>query len=374
MKKSITGRTAVICALCCALSLLNFGLAPAEVVISKTDKVTVGIYGQINRAILYANDGDNDEFYHVDNDNSSTRVGLKVKAKPNDKFTVGGNLEFEYQSNASNLVWQEETNTSDEQFDKRIVEVYVESMLGKLTLGHGSTASDNSTEVDLSETKVVTYANVAAFAGGIRFFDDGKDVLSTLKVSDAFNNMDGLSRMDRVRYDTPTFKGFSLAASTVSDDDDDAEDVSLWYKGEIAGIKAAGAVSYVNYSSSDTKKNQVSGSVSFLAPFGLNLTVAAGNREHEASSRDDAYYYLTKVGYIAKLFSFGTTAFAVDYGRFENVKINDDEADTFGVFAVQKLADWNTEIFIGFREYQLDRVTNDYSDIDAVMCGVNIKF
>ena len=45
------------------------------------DKVSVQLYGQINRALLYADDGNESKLYFVDNKNSSTRFGFNAKAR-----------------------------------------------------------------------------------------------------------------------------------------------------------------------------------------------------------------------------------------------------------------------------------------------------
>jgi predicted porin len=74
------------------------------------DKVSVQLYGQVNRAFLAADDGDSSDYYFVDNDNSSSRIGLIGESKVNDDITIGTRMEFEYQSNASNVVNQEDKN------------------------------------------------------------------------------------------------------------------------------------------------------------------------------------------------------------------------------------------------------------------------
>jgi hypothetical protein len=379
MNKTKLVKSVIFAAICGALVMGGFGVALADVSVYKTDKINMDIYGQINRGVLYTNDGNQGEFYSVDNDSSSTRIGTKIIAKPSDKFIVGGNLEWEYQSNDSDLVSQTAPNTTGDQFRDRIIEVFVESpYFGRLTLGQGWTASDNSTEVDLSGTNVVTYASIQSMAGGMLFYNDRTRALTTVKVSDAFNNMDGLSRTDRVRYDTPSFYGFKLAGSVTSKSADDDKDMSLWYKGKLGIIKTEGAISYVWYSASNTTlRNQFSGSFSLLADFGLNLTFAAGHREFVPSARTGADYYWGKLGYIADLFSFGKTAFSVDYGRYDDMALNKDEAKTICGAVVQSLKDWNSEIYLAYRNYQLDRVTVpavDYENIDAVMFGVRVKF
>jgi len=48
--------------------------------------------------------------------------------------------------------------------------------------------------VDLSGTSLVGYSEVSDMSGGILFFDNTTKSLSSLKISSAFSNMDGLSR------------------------------------------------------------------------------------------------------------------------------------------------------------------------------------
>jgi len=348
------------------------------------DKHSIEVYGQVNRAVLYADDGDEGELYNVDNDFSSTRIGLKAKYNPESNITIGANLEFEYQINPSGKVWQGDKNYDDdaEKFLKRIIEVYVKGSLGTLSLGHGSTASDNTTELDLSGTAVVSQSKVHSMAGGIRFFDKNAGALSTAKIADVFNNLDGFHRQDRIRYDSPSFYGVTLSASVTNDDDDSigddgtVTDGALSYKGSIGDMKVLGAVAYVDYGSTSYYKNLICGSVSMLLKNGLNTTFAAGIREKEDSALNDATYYYGKVGYIANIFSVGPTAFAVDYGVYKDIRrtSNDDEADTLGFFIVQNITKWNTEFYFGYRNYSLDREGMDVDDINAGMIGIRVKF
>lgn len=338
--------------------------------------VSIQLYGQINRAVLFTYDGDGSDTYHVDNDNSSTRIGAKIKANPAvaEGLTVGANLEFEYESNASNKVSQINSDPNDDDFVKRKIEAFVEGKYGKLTLGHGPTASDGTTEVDLSGTKVVSYSRVAAFAGGSLFYDETADALSGTSISSVFNNMDGYARKDRIRYDSPKFSNFQVAVSTTAENGDDAEDIAVRYKNKFGSTKVSAAVSFVNFRSSNSLDNQFSGSVSCLFDSGFNVTLAAGMRDFDASGRDEAIFYFGKLGYIAKLTPIGTTAFSIDYGQYDDIKVENDEANTVGVMVVQKLKKWNTEIYAGFRHHELDRNGADFDDILAGMAGLRVKF
>jgi len=123
-----------------------------------------------------------------------------------------------------------------------------------------------------------------------------------------------------------------------------------------------------------TVKNQYDGSFSLLLNNGLNFTMAGGLRDIKEDNRDDSGFWYTKIGYKASLFSTGVSAFSLDYGQFNDIAVNDDEAKTFGAAFVQDIKDWGTEIYLIYRFYQLDRDYYDFDNINAVMTGARIKF
>ena len=127
----------------------------------------------------------------------------------------------------------------------------------------------------------------------------------------------------------------------------------------------------------------MSGSASVLLNFGLNFTVAYGNAEFEdptpTTDRDDASYTYFKVGYKFKAFSFGTTAVSVDYGMFDDFSAEEDEGTVYGFQLVQKIKPINTEFYLGFLNFVLDRDALAYTDvyledIQTIMSGVRFKF
>jgi hypothetical protein len=243
---------------------------------------------------------------------------------------------------------------------------------GKLSLGHGDTASNNTAEVDLSGTDVVGYSSIADMAGGQFFFDNDTDTLSNTTIGDVFSNFDGLSRDDRLRYDTPDFYGFVASGSVVSGD---AADVALRYSAKFGDFKLAAAAAYSDpASNSGSVDDTIDGSISVLHGSGFNLTFAGGTRDYKVSGRDDGMFYYGKLGYQRKFFSIGTTAMSVDYSRNEDVEQDGDEADTVGFQFVQNIDQWATEYFLGYRYHSLDRDNTDFKDINAVMTGLRVKF
>ena len=364
------------------------GAVPPDVVRNKNgDKVAVQIYGHANRAFLVAGDGSNTDYYFVDNDNSSSRMGTIATARVTDDISFGGHFEFEYQSNASNQVNQNNKNPGDagdgNGFDERVVEATVTSKrFGKLYLGKGYTASDGTSEVDLSGTSVVTYSSIQDMAGGIRFYDEDTNTLSTTTVGNAFDNLDGLSRRNRLRYDSPNFWGFSLQGGILSD----GGDVALKYAAKWGeNWKFAAAASYANPQAQRNEiDDQVSGSASILHSSGLNLTMAGGYADlrhdlvnPDGSDRDDdPTFYFAKLGYRANLFKFGETRFSVDYSRHDDRDQDRDEATAIGGAVVQDLSKWGMEYYLGYRWHELDRGegSTDFDDVNAMMTGVRVKF
>lgn len=345
---------------------------PKDLVRSTGDKVSARIYGQVNRGLLYVNDGENSDLMFVDNDNSSTRIGFLGNARLNDDLTAGARIEVQFESNSTAAVSQDDQSVGPNNFTERHLDLFFESKAyGKLSIGQGSTASDSTSEVDLSGTDVVGYSSISDLAGGIKFYDTAADTLSNVRIGDVVSNMDGLSRKDRLRYDTPTFAGLVLSTSLV---EDEQQDLAIRYSRKFQGTKIAAAIAYANTEASSTVKNQFNGSVSALIDSGLNATFAAGYQDTDAANRDDPIFYYIKLGYILNIFDMGSTALALDYGRFNDIAQNDDEVDTIGAFAVQNLTNWGTELYLGYRYHSLDRSGFDYDDIHVILSGARIKF
>lgn len=340
-------------------------------VVSKQPKVDVSLYGQINRAGLWADNGDSSKVYFVDNAFSSTRMGLDAIAAVGESVNIGGKLEYEIISNSSLEVNQDAEDTTAS-FKLRHADAFIENKsLGKIFLGQGSTSADTTAERDLSGTTVVNYSAVHDLAGGQLWYDSISQTLLTSQVKSVFDNMDGLSRRDRIRYDSPEFAGMQFSASAI---ESGAFDTAATYSRKYDETSVVAAIGYA--SSSDLTKwdDQIDGSFSVLLPSGLNFTLAGGVQQYDLDDRNDPNYWYAKLGYKAKLLSPGVSAFALDYGMWNEIELNEDEAQSLGLTYVQDFKDWGTEFYIAYRLYSLDREDLSADDINSVMSGVRVKF
>ena len=369
MKKSYSVKIATAIVTGC-LVLGGSTLALAEHVMkSGTDIVEVKLYGQVNRALMYGDNGNDSELFHVDNDNSSTRLGLNGKAKISDTFSTGIKFEAEWQYNASNSVSFADPKV-DGDFSLRKFELFLESKnYGKLTMGQGDTASNGTSEVDLSGTSVAGYSDVETWGGGLVFYDNTA-LADGPSVGSVFNNMDGHSRQDRLRYDSPSMAGFTLSGSAI---ENKQWDLAARYNGDFEGWKIKGALAYSD-DGDDSNDSWVNGSISMLLDMGLNATFAAGQIDRDSNDRDPKFYYF-KFGYLTKAMTdAGKTAISIDFLMNEDISANEDEADEFGVQLVQKIDNWGTEFYGAYRLFKLDRPGANFDDVWTLAGGARIKF
>jgi hypothetical protein len=347
--------------------ILFVSIAAVLVLLPSAQAVDFKISGQINRAILWADNGHDDDYWFVDNDNSSSRFRFTGSNDFDNNFSVGIVWEVEMQSNASNAFdIDDDDDIGDVTFDERKLEFYIDHTYGRLWLGQGSMASDGTAEVDLSGTDVITYSGIADIAGGVTFRDKDDKNTVLAAIGDVFSNFDGLGRRDRVRYDTPKFGPVYFSTSAGNGD---IWDVAGRFAYEFGGFgKFAAAAAYAD-GKSRFGWNQYDASASFLHSSGLNLTGAFGVRDFDESGKDDGQSYYVKLG-----FTRGKHAVSVDYTVTEDLDVDGDEADSIGVGYVFNA--WESvQFYGGWRIHMLERDNiSDPDDISAVMIGGRVKF
>lgn len=393
MKNSVQHITVLAAAL-----LLGASAASALEIKSGSDKVQARLYGEVNRALMYADDGYQDKVFHVDNSNSESRIGLSGEVSASDCLTVGSNIELKWQDNPSHAVSMQEESIGGE-FVQELVELYFDRKdFGKISVGFGGMASDGSSEVDLSGTDLIGNAGVADVGGGLFFYDAAADTYHDSEgvgttVSDVFKRhccelfnritADGLGKRNRLRYDTPEFAGFSVA---VAAGEQESYDLALNYSSEFDGWQIAAMAAWMepggnsDHDCGNGDYTQMNASISVLFDFGLNLTAGYGRREVDnlPVNGEDPEFVYGKIGYkFNQLVQVGSTAVSFDYGVYENAdhQTIDENGTAVGVQLVQELSDYSTALFVGYRLFSLEDNTGaDYEDISVVMAGAQFSF
>ncbi|MES9946412.1 MAG: porin [Candidatus Thiodiazotropha sp.] len=333
-------------------------------------KTKLSISGWVNRMVNVVDDGGETEAYFVDNDNSESRLKFRGTHEVSDDLTIGGYMELTIAPNRSVFVSQNSKERNND-FDQRWVEAYFDSKsLGKLSFGKGGVAAHGTGLQDLSGTNVIAYATIVDTAGGMLFREQG-GTLTDIRILDAFHSFDsGQFRRNRVRYDTPTFGGFKLGATAMSDE---RYDGAVYWKGQGAGFKAKAAAGITD-PNVDGRGNVIGGSFSVLhEDTGLNLTYSTGEWERDTGS--DATNQYVKLGWRKRFNSFGETAFGVDYTKSEHISNPDDEATSTGLAVVQNFDKYGLEIYGSYRTHELDRAVGaPVDDLDVLTIGTRVKF
>ncbi|MBO9471992.1 porin [Shimia sp. R10_1] len=336
-------------------------------------------YGHLGGAITQVDDGVDSRTEFNDLSASSSRIGAWYE-----RGVAGGTLKFNFETSLGLRGTDSVSQTSNDDFVdwqktniRKVEAIYETERFGTFYLGQGSMASDGSAGAgDLSGTDLAGGVAVADTAGGY-FFRDAAGNLTDVNIGKIFDGLDG-SRRGRVRYDTPTFNGFTVSAAAGTDilnDGVDTEfyDLAVYYENTFGDYEVAGAVSYEQTAKSSNDAETVVASVGTLhTPTGLSANVALGSRDRETGVDSD--YVYVKLGLQRAWFAAGRTYLSVDAYRGNDFNSAGDESTSYGIEAAQDIDKANMEVFASYHQHKYDLAGSNFQDVDAFLVGARWKF
>lgn len=305
-------------------------------------KVSLTVSGYVTHHVMHWDDGTNKDVFIGDGGAAASRFRFLGEAKISPDLSAGFLYEFGINNNHIGSMTQgaggDDLGGAVALRDSTVWLAH--KTLGKVKIGHGSTATDNLILIDTSGAGVIASPDVGVFNGS--FVAGGG-----LTWNHLFNG--GVSfdtaRRNHVMYETPVLMGFVGSAAF---GEDNFFDVALRYAGEFGGVRIAGGVGYsVDEEApafgasgfSATKIKELKGAVSALhVASGVFATVSAGQRQIEgqnsfatctpilifclptgAGTADakDAMYWHAMVGWQKNLSGMGNTVF---YGEYQQAK------------------------------------------------------
>jgi len=336
----------------------------------QAQNLQVQLYGQVNRALMFADDGHRSKTFFADGESSGTRFGFQGTSQITPGLRAGARIEVEYQSNSSDSV-SFESPTDNPGLAERWFDVWVEGGWGRINLGQGSGAADDASTIDLSGTNLPNGVCVCDWGGKINWRTSGGGLVGTT-LGSTHNNLDFESRYDRVMYTTPVFGGFRAQVGTGQKSTaGEVNEASLWWSGKVAGdLQAAIGWSDEKIATPGTDSNEtIGGSVSWLHTSGFNVTFAyTESTVGAASPAREGSHMWGKVGY-----KFGQHAFSASYGIMEDQAAQGDEGDAIGFGYTWTPIRW-AEFYVGLHQYTLDRTGVDVEDIQVATVGTRIRF
>lgn len=341
----------------------------------QAQNLTVQLYGQVNRALMYADNETQSKWFHVDGQPSSTRFGIRGVSQVTPGLRAGAHIETEMKSNPSDTVSFGNASTGavggTVLWAERWLDAFFEGSWGKINIGQGSGAADDASTIDVSGTGLANGSCLCDWGGAIPFTTSTGAALGVTP-GDVINNNDFESRYDRAMYTTPTFGGFRAQAGFgQKSDTGETREMSLWYSGKLAGeLQAAIGRSTEKLASPATGAGDnvtMGGSIGWLHSSGFNVSANYTTSTVGVPERD-AKYQFYKVGY-----KFGPHAVSVAYAMGDDQAAANDEAKAWALGYVWNPVRW-TEIYAGYIMYSLDRPGVDVNDIKTAQIGTRLRF
>ena len=324
------------------------------------------ISGHLNRAVMFADDGERNEVFFVDNETSNTRFRFTGSEEILPGIQAGIVWEMEFLSQNSSDVAIDNRDADGFELEERHQDIYFQGAFGKFSIGQGAGAADGASEADLSGTVLVSDVGTQDIGGDIVFANDG--VPTGIRIRDTYNANDFESRYDRVRYDTPPLGPVVLSTGYGNKGEADVYEFAARASTALPGVgKVAARLGYSNEGNGGDEAETIGGSVSFLSDVGANLTLAYTNLQDDGV--DDTTLY-GKLGY-----RVGKHAVSVDYGRTSRDDSPDvDHGSFYGAGYTFKPIGW-AELYAGVKVHMAELETGDDPDsITIATAGTRIKF
>jgi predicted porin len=324
--------------------------------------------GQINRAAVYQNDGENSDIQFVDNGASGTRWRMNGSEDIGNGMKVGFNWEWQASSNPGTAAIGADGDTFGSALRK--AEVWFSGGWGKVSLGQGDGAGNGLTEIDLSDTWNAAYVVQDEMGGGMAWrTGSGGTIAGGLTYGTTYQTFDAFSRYDRVRYDSPALGPVTISVSAGAQNK--YEGAVRWSQG-IGGGQISAGLFYGTHSNGGID-DTFGGSIAYLFSFGTNLLISYSESTPNAVGATTGTNIYGKVGH-----KWGNNAVSLGYGisedapgavGFKNAGVN--------IGFNHNIPKAKVDLYAGLNFATLDSSpagTPSVDDIYTVTVGTKLKF
>lgn len=386
-------------------------------------KVSLTLSGYVSSSIMSWDDGGKRDTYIGDGGAVSSRFRFAGTAKMTPDISAGVLYEFGMQNNRlGNMNQLAGGDDLGANMEIRQSTVWIKhERLGKVQIGHGSTATDDLILIDTSNSGVIAFADPGVFNGGMFTrlssvtvngvaVPGASGVLVPVNWASLLNGNVSFdtARRNHVLYESPALAGFTLTAAT---GENNFWDVALRYAGELGGFRLAGGIGYsvdtetptfgpIGLSASKITDTKGSASIKHMGT-GIFVTAAGGLREVDwtvsgggfSASAKDAHFWHVIAGIEQNWFGFGKTTL---FGEAHNAKHMvgysfagpgvsasiDSTANMWGVGVIQAVDAAAMDLFLSYKRFSADATLSapglnakvDVHDFSAVIAGARIQF
>lgn len=377
-------------------------------------KVSLKVYGQVNEAIGWWDDGNETNTYVFTNDHSRTRIGFKGKAKITSDLYAKFKIEIGLrQPDQGDLSANNDDGDGDERDLRHSYWELGSKTYGSVRVGNTSWANDGITQMTVAKTghfssqdifdAVDDFAVVGADAN-----DDWLDLAQVLEPGEG-------SRGNVLLYKSPTIAGFVASASW---GEDDVWAVALRYAGKLGPFKIKAGIGYDEITDgaeecvsiaagggTRSKCRDLGMSASAMhKPTGIFVTGSYGKRWDEVrgevlaargfAADEELTHWHIQAGIQQKWIPLGPTTIFGGYHERDSghstsgsggaqtiggVEIGDVEIEMFEVGVNQHLSAAAMDLYIHYKQYDADVTLVDgtkpaLEEFQTVITGARIKF
>ncbi len=344
--------------------------------------------GQINNVLADTDNGTESALGFFGSSFSGTRIRFKGSEELDNGITIGGYNEWQMGGNLIvNAAFQSNGEFSDAGgggHSERHADIYASGGFGKVSLGQGNGAANGTAEVDLSGTWRADYvAGQQCALGNITFGN------AAITVGQPNSSIDGESRNDRIRYDTPTLGEVFSAA--VSFGNGGQTELAGWLDMTFGSSQLSVAVGVSDTDDRIQNTITTTGSVtrertmvsaSLLLGNGLNFTVSSNEQELSGDDDDNETEYF-KVGWKTGKHAFSYSVSTGDGdgtagGQPVGSGLSNVESEGTA-FAYNYQAASSLNLYAAFREVEIDTdvaqgVPSNVEDVDSLMLGAHLTW
>lgn len=354
--------------------LIAIAVAGAMTAPMAAQAVKYKLSGQVNRAVIFVDDGVDSQVRNVDNTASGTRFRLRGSEDLGNGVTAGFYWELQTMSNRNGGGAGDGPQSQGEAdaFDIRQANVFFSGGFGKLTIGQQSAAADGTMGADLSGTGAVNSAAVTTYAGSTTWRTTGGG--NAAAVGGTYSNFDG-GRLDAIRYDSPALGPVTISASVGNDS---YWDVAARASGGLGGGKYSLALQYQDASGRDGAAGgpgtsdtvQYGGSLAYLFSQGTSISGHYGRRDTNVTGADEADSYSVKLGH-----KWGPHAASIQYAAAQDVTQGYD-ANALDLAYVYSIKKASAIVYAGFQHNWADApaAVGSIDDVNLFYVGSRVQF
>ena len=329
-------------------------------------KVDLTIGGRVHRTLHYIDDGKHDAIFQGAGISSNSEMWLTGEGKLTESVSMGAYLRWDINKNDAThsfTTGNPTTADSEDTGQAKYEYIYFKSAsMGTLSMGAIEPAADGTIDT-----------HNGAFAGdNSTYLSSVRTTTSAGAFSTTASNISG--KVDpgldsnRVRYDSPSFSGFSVGGDL---EHGGGGSVALKYSGTIAGLSVGVSAGYEADGGGSSIKG---GAIKVKHSSGIHAAVNYGKQNTENSTADPDWLRVV-VGYDAKLNSLGNTNISAIWDNIEDRTTKGNESTMWGIGIGQKLDAVGANIQLDYMTFDFsDAVATKYNDIDVVLLETSFNF